>query len=89
MRTTTSAVCTRPIFLVRSSICPFVSFVMLSDKTRPGDEASSKLVRVLECDASNGMNPTMLIQFGSLTLQYSYFIQYYNMGIFLGLISNQ
>ena len=40
MRTTTPAVDTRPIFLACSSVRLFVSFVTLSKKNRPGDEAS-------------------------------------------------
>ena len=37
----TPAIDTRPIFLVHSSICPFLS-LSLSEKNRPGDEASHK-----------------------------------------------
>ena len=45
MRTTTPAIDTRPIFLMRLSVrpCPFLSLfsLSLSEKNRPGDEAST------------------------------------------------
>ena len=40
MHTTTPAVDTRPIFLTRLSVRLFISFVTLSEKKRPGEEAS-------------------------------------------------